>query len=348
MKIGIIGGGFFGCATALEIKNKFKKSSIHIFEKKKDILLSASGKNQFRCHLGYHYPRSEETIRECQDSNISFKRYLKKSFIETYNYYAISKKNSKTDFNQYIKVLEKNDLKYELKSSKLLKPNTITGEIKVPEKIIDINLARKTLRESLYRNNISLNLKKKVDLDKNFLKQYDLVVLCTYDENNINLKKIQNTIEDKFYYQLVVKNLVKLPKIYEKKSVVVLDGNFMCLDPYSNSNFTLLGSVKKSVKLDKKGYFLKLSDNDKKFINSDFFKSVNYSNYKNIKNDFMKYFINFDEAEYLKSFSVIRSTKKNLKDARLTSHKIVKNLIVVHSGKWINCFHLGKKLANKI
>lgn len=348
MKVAIIGGGFFGCATALEIKNKFKKSKIEIFDKKKDILFSASGKNQFRCHLGYHYPRSEETIRECQNSNISFKKYLKNSFIDTVNYYAISKKNSKTDFNQYLKILEKNDLKYEICSSKLLLPNTISGEIKVPEKIIDISIARKTLKESLFKNDILLKLKNKVDLNSNFLRKYDLVVLCSYDENNSNLKNLENIKKEKFFYQLVVKNIVKLPQIYKKKSVVVLDGDFMCLDPYGKSDFTLLGSVKKSVKLDKQDFSLGLKEYDKRYLNSPFFKNINYSNFKEIKKDFKSFFVNFDKVKYLKSFSIIRSTKKNLKDARLTSYKVKKNLIIVHSGKWINCFDLGKKIANKI
>ena len=35
MKIGIIGAGFFGIAAAIKLKEKFKDSKIHIFDKKK-------------------------------------------------------------------------------------------------------------------------------------------------------------------------------------------------------------------------------------------------------------------------------------------------------------------------
>ena len=34
MKIGIIGAGFFGIAAAIKLKEKFKDSTIHIFDKK--------------------------------------------------------------------------------------------------------------------------------------------------------------------------------------------------------------------------------------------------------------------------------------------------------------------------
>ena len=49
MKIGIIGAGFFGIAAYIKLKEKFKDSKIHIFDKKSQILSGSSGKNQFRC-----------------------------------------------------------------------------------------------------------------------------------------------------------------------------------------------------------------------------------------------------------------------------------------------------------
>ena len=50
MKIAIIGAGFFGLATALKLRESYKKADIQVFEKLNDILLGTSGKNQFRWH----------------------------------------------------------------------------------------------------------------------------------------------------------------------------------------------------------------------------------------------------------------------------------------------------------
>ena len=51
-------------------------ATIYLIEKERDILMGASGKNQFRCHQGYHYPRSEKTIEECKTSFNEFNKYL--------------------------------------------------------------------------------------------------------------------------------------------------------------------------------------------------------------------------------------------------------------------------------
>ena len=114
MKIAIVGGGFFGCAAAIKIKEQHKKYKVTIFEEKKDILFSASGKNQFRCHRGYHYPRSQKTINECLESFDEFNKYFKDCYIDSQNYYAVSKEKSLTTFNQYLKILNKNQLNYKL------------------------------------------------------------------------------------------------------------------------------------------------------------------------------------------------------------------------------------------
>ena len=44
--------------------------------------MGRSGKNQFRCHLGYHYPRSENTIEECKKSFREFNKYFSGCYIK--------------------------------------------------------------------------------------------------------------------------------------------------------------------------------------------------------------------------------------------------------------------------
>ena len=59
MKIAIIGAGFFGATIALKLS---KKHTVDLFEKEKDILNGASKINQFRFHMGFHYPRSKKLL----------------------------------------------------------------------------------------------------------------------------------------------------------------------------------------------------------------------------------------------------------------------------------------------
>ena len=70
----VIGGNSdIGYAVAkVFAKNKY---NVHLFEKEKGIFLGASGNNQNRLHLGYHYPRSYITREQ---SKKCFKEFVKK------------------------------------------------------------------------------------------------------------------------------------------------------------------------------------------------------------------------------------------------------------------------------
>ena len=73
MNIAIIGSGFFGTSCAIQLAKKHK---VDIFEKKKYILCGASKANQFRFHLGYHYPRSKKTMLEIKKTTNSLPIFL--------------------------------------------------------------------------------------------------------------------------------------------------------------------------------------------------------------------------------------------------------------------------------
>jgi len=346
LKVLIIGAGFFGSSIAIKIKENFKNSKVTLCEKKHDILLSASGKNQFRCHLGFHYPRSDKTIQECKKSFLDFDKYFNDTYLKSENFYAISRNDSKISFEEYLKSLDKNNLKYKIESNDLLKQQMIQGSIKVDEKIISISLVRKKLWKMMKNLNIEIKLNTKVHLHKEIKRDYDYIILCTYDENNKNLKNINYIKKEKYYYQLVEKILVKPPKIYQSKSFVILDGPFMCIDPYENSNYSILGSVKKSVV---KSIASKIHNFDefpalKKYL----FKNSNLNIYSNIKNDFKNFFLNFEETKYFKSFFVVRATVKNKNDERVT--RIINNnkIINVFSGKWVNCMTTAKKIVKML
>ena len=97
MKIAIIGAGFFGSTIALKLS---KKHTVHLFEKEKDILNGASRVNQFRFHMGFHYPRSQKTIKEINNIPVSVSETLLKKCLSiqfsnqlkflTYNSFFIS------------------------------------------------------------------------------------------------------------------------------------------------------------------------------------------------------------------------------------------------------------------
>jgi|TARA_B100001741_G_scaffold152221_1_gene125778 hypothetical protein len=343
LKIAIIGAGLFGCSIAIKIKEKYKKYKVTIFEKNSKILYSASGKNQFRCHMGYHYPRSTKTISECKSSTYQFEKYYKDCFIDSENYYAISNKNSKVSFNEYLDILEKNKLPFKIQPNKIFNYKNIEASISVKEKIIDINKVRKATQNYFKKFKINLKLNYKIDLTKSFLNNYDIVYLATYDNNNNNTKNLI-TKKEKYFYQLVEKIIVKTPKPFHKFSAVVLDGPFMCIDPYSLKGHSILGNVKKSILLQKNQVFNNIYDTNLSQLNKYLIKYKSNSKFKNIIEHMSKYFNYTENIKYYGSFYVIRCTRKNKNDERLTKITNNNNLIQVFSGKWVNCFNTASKV----
>src|SRR3989344_9442806 len=102
MRALVIGGGIFGVTAAIELA----KSGIntYLFEQNKFLMQGATSVNQNRFHLGYHYPRSAATAKQCLEGLPSFKEYFSPVLVDLKeNYYAIGKKGSRVGFDKYIK-----------------------------------------------------------------------------------------------------------------------------------------------------------------------------------------------------------------------------------------------------
>ncbi len=341
MKIAIIGGGFFGIAAAIKIKEKYPYSHISIYEMQNDLLLGTSGKNQFRWHLGYHYPRSDETIEECKQSYKEFNKYLGKSKILSENYYAISQKDSNINFSNYLKILKKHNLKFNIENNHPLNINAIEGVVKVNENLINISKARIMSKKILKDLKVNIFFNKKINLDKKFKDQFDFIIAATYENNNFLLQK-----KRKKKFQLVEKIIVETPKFLRKKSFVIMDGNFMCIDPYENSKYSIIGNVKKTIHFENIDYLPKIKKDYQKLIKNYYNKKQTFSKYSLINKDFKYFFNQKENLKFNTSFFVIRCTEphKEKTDERLTSIDKQGKVISLFAGKWVSSFEGAKKL----
>ena len=90
----IIGGGFYGSYIANKIKEDFKNFKVVIYEKNSDLITQAGKNNQYRLHLGFHYPRSQETINQTQEGSKIFTKEFKRFIFKIKkNIYLIHKKS---------------------------------------------------------------------------------------------------------------------------------------------------------------------------------------------------------------------------------------------------------------
>ena len=171
-KICIVGAGLFGTTLSL-ILSKNKNFEIDVFEKNNDILCETSLKNQQRFHLGYHYPRSVNTVKEIKKSSNEFiKFYGKNIFGKTNNIYGISDFGSKLTYDKYSKIIKKFKLKL---------------------KKINISLFSKLVNNSIITEEKNLDyfkIKK-----KSFLRLKNLIILILNLINQYQKKLLKNTIK---------------------------------------------------------------------------------------------------------------------------------------------------------
>ena len=347
MNIAIIGSGFFGITLSLILAKRHK---VDLYEKENQILQGASLVNQFRFHQGYHYPRSNKTIREIRKYRNSFLKFYGKNILEkTQNFYSISKIRSKTNFQKYLNFLKKNKLYFKVYKNKNFFSKRIEGSLIVDEKILNYFKIKKKINKMLNKSSVNLLLRKK--FKKKYLSKYDKVILATYQNNNYVLKELNMKPKFKFKYELVEKILIKLPKKYYKKSFVVLDGKFVCVDPYLGSDKHLLSDVKFSKIETVKSNLPKFIHRNKKFINKGIINNIKISNFYDFVKHGSLYLPFLKKAKYAGSFFVVRTLKQNVEktDERVSAvNKINKKVIVTLSGKWNTCVGVARSIQNKL
>lgn len=345
-KIAIIGAGFFGIGAALFLKKKY---DVTIFEKSNDILMGASKANQLRFHLGYHYPRSKKTLNEVQNMNKSFiKFYGTDIFGKTQNYYGVAKYNSKTNFTKYINFLKKNKLPYKIKNNKNFS-NKVNSPILSEEKNLNYFKIKKKIKSLIKSEKIKIEFRKTL-LKKN-ISDYDKVIIACYDKNNQVLQSLGIKPIKKYKFELVEKIVIKLPKKFEKKSFMVIDGKFVSLDPYLGTKYHLLSDVKYSKIEVIKNFYPTFKNFKKKYINKGLIKNKRFSKFEKFISNSSKYLPFLKKAKYIGSFFVTRAIEINKEktDERLNSINLInQKFITIFSGKWNTSIGLAKILSKKV
>ncbi|OUS31467.1 hypothetical protein A9Q99_02540 [Gammaproteobacteria bacterium 45_16_T64] len=239
MKIAIIGGGFYGCCMANSLKRLHGANiQIDIFDRSESLLSRAATNNQSRLHLGFHYPRSTETIAQTI-AGVS-------SFVEEFgacidypknNLYAVHR-DGYVDFNEYMVAMDDHDLKYDVlpieNAPYFRNPSHIEGIIRVEEGVIRLadmaSLILSKLDAKVYCSAIVTS----VDPDRGVVttggkayEGYDAIVNATYTDNNIGMPQ-EKRFELKF--ELAAMALVESP-YGDDTALTIMDGPFVSLYP---------------------------------------------------------------------------------------------------------------------
>jgi hypothetical protein len=235
MRVGIVGGGLFGCHIASRLKEDGLDVTIYDSGK---ILSKTTLNNQHRLHLGFHYPRSIDTIEECKSNfDIFLKEYGDCVEFKDNNYYLIHK-DSVVSPETIIRNYEVMNLEYDVLDIQDLKDkvrdiskysyaiNTKEGEIdlkkfsnRIKSKIEDIPVVQKRISSS------------QEDIDFLF-HNHDILINLTYENPNL----LGDFFELKHEYCILV-NLKR--NSFFSDSITIMDGPFISLYGATKDEMTL-------------------------------------------------------------------------------------------------------------
>ncbi|OGT36805.1 MAG: hypothetical protein A3F12_00810 [Gammaproteobacteria bacterium RIFCSPHIGHO2_12_FULL_38_14] len=256
-RIAVIGGGLFGTTAALMLS---KIGNVTLFERHNNLFQEATHSNQYRHHMGYHYPRSLKTIREIQQATENFESFYKKSIIQDFPaYYGVSKKDSRLSARNFLRVCKQAGLPYKktVLPGEILNLKEVDVVIKTSEGVIDFDYLKKDIKRRIKSEKIKLRLgaevtgvclnevgKKVFTVGKNE-EAFDYVVNATYANHNSFCRHLGFPGKD---LELRLKEIIviKLP-LKKKMGVMIIDGPFATFIPMGNSGLYTFGDALLSI-----------------------------------------------------------------------------------------------------
>jgi hypothetical protein len=336
-KCAVVGAGIYGITAATKLRTAGYK--VDLYDSEDDILKKASGINQYRIHRGYHYPRSPETIESCKSNEESFIKYYNQSIVNNNikHYYSIASEESLVTPQEYLTVLDKAKLDWKIVETL---PNCDLT-IEVEEKLYDPHMLSKICHERIKGNGINLILNTSVEK----LKGYNYVVYATY----ASLNNFTDNEED-YQFELCEKPVLKLPSIYQNKSIVIMDGPFMCFDPLADTGYHLGGNVVHAIHASNIGKTPKIPPVYEEYLNKGIVKKPKYTNIDRFIESAKKFFPEIEDSEYIGSMYTIRTVLpyKDDTDERPTIVTKRGNDFILFSSKIGNCVDSSEEILNII
>lgn len=358
-RIAIVGAGIFGISCALELS---KFGDVFLFEQRDDIMTGGTYGNQYRHHFGYHYPRSPETVRQCQAAESDFQSVWEEAIKKDFPaYYAIAKSNSKVSAEQFLEFCCQLSLPAEVAypSEEFLNREAVVTCIKTSEPAYDYESLKMLAREKITANPaIALKVGHRVvkgEIDQKtkektffietdagaYAESFDLAVNAMYGNHNLFCQWFNFPVDDlEFRLKEIV--VIRLPTT-ERLAITVVDGPFVTIVPLRESGLFTLGDVPRSI------HGTRVSSGGIPWSVKEISSLVSHFPEMKANNPFFIPLI--AQAEYVRSIYTVLPvrTDSHATDARLTSvtsHGF--GCWSVFEGKIVTCVSSAKKIATAI
>jgi glycine/D-amino acid oxidase-like deaminating enzyme len=325
MRVAVIGGGLFGCTTAIHLARA--GHAVHLYDAKADLMCGATAATYARLHRGYHYPRSPETGRESRAAEASFRAEYGEAVIDGGKQAYLVAEGGHVTPDQYRAFLEGEDLQFFQEDNRF----------DVVEPRVNLTSLVACVRRKVADSGVTARLgtritKRTVD---GLRDGFDRIVVASYSRLNAVLGMLGCEIAE-YKFQIVEKPVVRLPDEFRSRSIVVIDGPFGCIDPLDDTPFHVLGHVVRTIHAENVGYGADIPAHLANCLDRGLTPDWTHTRFRAVADDLARYVPGVETAEHVASTLTVRAVLAGVEktDARPTLvERMDSQVIKVFSGK---------------
>lgn len=255
--VAVIGCGIFGAMAALRLAAR--GAAVTVFEQQARPLRGASYNNQNRLHLGFHYPRDDETARQSIRGFQRFREEFSGCILDGFpNAYFVASEGSLVTPAQYLDFCQRMGLRHQRIDLASFEPQVRDVDLGVlcDEVVYDSALLADLVMERLAGAGIRPHFRARVQrierhggrfrlqLQDLSTAEFDAVVNCSYANVNALTEQLGHHVAD-YQYEYTMVPVVEWA--HPLVGVSIMDGPFMTVLPFGRTGRYLLYHVAHSV-----------------------------------------------------------------------------------------------------
>jgi len=345
-KVAVIGGGMFGVCSALELARG--GADVTLFEAEHNILLRASGSNQWRLHSGYHYPLSDETAEACRRSLPLFRNRYSEAIVTNQDHYYAIASESRVPTNEYKEFCDRHDLWYDEIETDLISTETVDTVLEVDEDHVDVDILREQMWDELQAFGVNVVLGRSIDSIES-LSGFDSVVEATYGKNKQLLENYPS-LQREYQFEICEVPVIRLPDRYKRKNIIVVYGPFMSTDHLGRKGLFAMGDYEIMVHAENIGERPKIPTEYEDLLGAGIVNAPDQSNFDQFKKHGKKYIPGVADCEYVGSLFSVRSKLPGVEETakRPTLVQREGDVVSVFGGKLVTALGAAEEVRAEI
>jgi hypothetical protein len=236
MRIAVVGGGFYGCLVALRL-SEIAGLTVDLFERKHKLLSGAISANQHRLHLGFHYPRCDETIQQAIASFDRFQSSYSMAVEDIANNIYCVHSSGAVSAEDYVRKMRQHNLSFEEVATPIAISNAkdIAVSLRVHEKMINLSELTRVVYAQVAASRINTLLGQDIK-PQEIADKYSCVINCTYIEpgEGVGLRTKS---------ELAIMLLARATSDWSGRALTIMDGPFCSIYPADNGFHTISSVV---------------------------------------------------------------------------------------------------------